>query len=370
MLAKPQGFPRKLGGCAGLDPRLRSAVSAGVGDGERGLRRGLRAPGVGVRPKWVLEYSPSNKRIRYFVSITYVRTGLWTAHKFCGGGNISSKRARIFTPDPNILSLWSYSIQQDESSRIWAHSTANALSNFPGQNIPSLVRCTLGRNSGRAEYWALPWQLFDPYQLKYDKGGRIWFANTLVNSGGIHQFGVFDPAKNEATGFSIDGIGTVGASDIAVDTPNTTVWLTHRFPDAVYRYDWNTKEAIAYEDPGLYRPGLNDLGAKRVPVFVSGDGHVNTLVPDRKTSVIKISTTKYKLRHRVTELTSHELGVTEFKDKVPMNTNNEPEIYTGPFIRWSAPAITGGPTLVDIKNIGNKVYFIATGDAQLGMMQI
>ena len=86
MLAKPQGFPRKLGGCAGLDPRLRSAVSAGVGDGERGLRRGLRAPGVGVRPKWVLEYSPSNKRIRYFVSITDVRTGLWTAHKFCGGG--------------------------------------------------------------------------------------------------------------------------------------------------------------------------------------------------------------------------------------------------------------------------------------------
>ncbi len=97
MLAKPQGFPRKLGGCAGLDPRLRSAVSAGVGDGERGLRRGLRAPGVGVRPKWVLEYSPSNKRIRYFVSITYVRTGLWTAHKFCGGG-------KIFY----IYTLWSY----------------------------------------------------------------------------------------------------------------------------------------------------------------------------------------------------------------------------------------------------------------------
>ena len=94
MLAKPQGFPRKLGGCAGLDPRLRSAVSAGVGDGERGLRRGLRAPGVGVRPKWVLEYSPSNKRIRYFVSITYVRTGLWTAHKFCGGGKILPQRRR------------------------------------------------------------------------------------------------------------------------------------------------------------------------------------------------------------------------------------------------------------------------------------
>ena len=62
MLAKPQGFPRKLGGCAGLDPRLRSAVSAGVGDGERGLRRGLRAPGVGVRPKWVLEYPPSKQK--------------------------------------------------------------------------------------------------------------------------------------------------------------------------------------------------------------------------------------------------------------------------------------------------------------------
>ena len=99
MLAKPQGFPRKLGGCAGLDPRLRSAVSAGVGDGERGLRRGLRAPGVGVRPKWVLEYSPSNKRIRYFVSITYVRTGLWTAHKFCGGGlrflEVSRRRCAV-----------------------------------------------------------------------------------------------------------------------------------------------------------------------------------------------------------------------------------------------------------------------------------
>ncbi len=95
MLAKPQGFPRKLGGCAGLDPRLRSAVSAGVGDGERGLRRGLRAPGVGVRPKWVLEYSPSNKRIRYFVSITYVRTGLWTAHKFCGGGKFYLSPLRL-----------------------------------------------------------------------------------------------------------------------------------------------------------------------------------------------------------------------------------------------------------------------------------
>ena len=47
MLAKPQGFPRKLGGCAGLDPRLRSAVSAGVGDGERGPPAG--APGTGCR---------------------------------------------------------------------------------------------------------------------------------------------------------------------------------------------------------------------------------------------------------------------------------------------------------------------------------
>ena len=105
MLAKPQGFPRKLGGCAGLDPRLRSAVSAGVGDGERGLRRGLRAPGVGVRPKWVLEYSPSNKRIRYFVSITYVRTGLWTAHKFCGGGEERNRRVlhvRVGDGDPGV----------------------------------------------------------------------------------------------------------------------------------------------------------------------------------------------------------------------------------------------------------------------------
>ena len=29
MLAKPQGFPRKLGGCAGLDPRF--AALRGVG---------------------------------------------------------------------------------------------------------------------------------------------------------------------------------------------------------------------------------------------------------------------------------------------------------------------------------------------------
>ena len=115
MLAKPQGFPRKLGGCAGLDPRLRSAVSAGVGDGERGLRRGLRAPGVGVRPKWVLEYSPSNKRIRYFVSITYVRTGLWTAHKFCGGG-------RSFrSPDSNRSFASRFSSRvSDESIRVAA----------------------------------------------------------------------------------------------------------------------------------------------------------------------------------------------------------------------------------------------------------
>ena len=107
VLAKPQGFPRKLGGCAGLDPRLRSAVSAGVGDGERGLRRGLRAPGVGVRPKWVLEYSPSNKRIRYFVSITYVRTGLWTAHKFCGGGKQIVKRGPFLSDrTPCVSSHW------------------------------------------------------------------------------------------------------------------------------------------------------------------------------------------------------------------------------------------------------------------------
>ena len=112
MLAKPQGFPRKLGGCAGLDPRLRSAVSAGVGDGERGLRRGLRAPGVGVRPKWVLEYSPSNKRIRYFVSITYVRTGLWTAHKFCGGGEVFYL-AELFNSEYPVTDLVAWIIPKD-----------------------------------------------------------------------------------------------------------------------------------------------------------------------------------------------------------------------------------------------------------------
>ena len=92
MLAKRQGFPRKLGGCAGLDPRLRSAVSAGVGDGERGLRRGLRAPGVGVRRMWALEYSPSNKTIRYFFSITWLQAGLRTTHRFCGGDKLSNDK--------------------------------------------------------------------------------------------------------------------------------------------------------------------------------------------------------------------------------------------------------------------------------------
>ena len=114
MLAKPQGFPRKLGGCAGLDPRLRSAVSAGVGDGERGLRRGLRAPGVGVRPKWVLEYSPSNKRIRYFVSITYVRTGLWTAHKF---SQLSVTRCNKINLIPYILNINECWTASDSRSR-------------------------------------------------------------------------------------------------------------------------------------------------------------------------------------------------------------------------------------------------------------
>ena len=116
MLAKPQGFPRKLGGCAGLDPRLRSAVSAGVGDGERGLRRGLRAPGVGVRPKWVLEYSPSNKRIRYFVSITYVRTGLWTAHKFCGGGKLGSS-AKSVGRNGQMSGLWKVATLRESGKR-------------------------------------------------------------------------------------------------------------------------------------------------------------------------------------------------------------------------------------------------------------
>ena len=106
MLAKRQGFPRKLGGCAGLDPRLRSAVSAGVGDGERGLRRGLRAPGVGVRRMWALEYSPSNKTIKYLFSITWVQAGLRTTHRFCGGD--ISFHSSTFLPRINstLCSLW------------------------------------------------------------------------------------------------------------------------------------------------------------------------------------------------------------------------------------------------------------------------
>ena len=44
MLAKPQGFPRKLGGCAGLDPRLAPrcrlvwAMGNGASDGGSGHR--------------------------------------------------------------------------------------------------------------------------------------------------------------------------------------------------------------------------------------------------------------------------------------------------------------------------------------------
>jgi len=287
-----------------------------------------------------------------------------------GGGLVRfalrSRRAQLYEPDPNVISRWSYSIQQDEAGRLWTFGTTRIDSN----DMPSLIRSKLGRNSGTAEYWVLPPELAYPYRLRYDKGGRIWFSVKLQGTPGLHQFGVLDPATGKATGFTIDGIGTAGISDLEVDTRHTTVWLTHRQPDSVYRYDWNSLEAIAYEDPALSWPGLTDLSGKRVPLFVSGDGHVNTLDPDRKTGIKMVSASHYTLQPRVTELAAQDLTVTETQDPVAVTTVSEPEIYAGPFMRWPVPAITGGPTLVDIKRVGNKAYFTEMGDARLGMIPV
>ena len=145
MLAKPQGFPRKLGGCAGLDPRLRSAVSAGVGDGERGLRRGLRAPGVGVRPKWVLEYSPSNKRIRYFVSITMVAAP--------AASRATSKDWRLM-----IVSASSIPAPLSLASRIWSINSAEwqrvMSSSDAGAGLTCCNRDQRDRSASRAPWMA------------------------------------------------------------------------------------------------------------------------------------------------------------------------------------------------------------------------
>jgi len=287
--------------------------------------------------------------------------------------NLRRKKAKIFTPNPNVLSLWSYSIQQDENRRIWSGSTARLSPLNPNarpQDNPTLARSTLQRNGGITEYWVLPRELSYPYQLKYDKLGRIWFSLNLVSGSGNHQFGVFDPSSNEAVGFTIEGIGTAGISDIAIDSANTVVWLTHRDPNAVYRFDWNTTEAIAYENPGVNGPDLNDLSAKRVPVFLSQDGHVNTIDPDRKTGARNVGISKYELIPQLTEISSHDLGITASTYSVSNSARNEPETYAGPFIRWPVPAITGGPTPSDIKSVGNKVYFTESGDALLCMLRI
>ena len=45
-----------------LDSLASSAAAPALTlDGERGLRRGLRAPGVGVRPKWVWNFAVEQK---------------------------------------------------------------------------------------------------------------------------------------------------------------------------------------------------------------------------------------------------------------------------------------------------------------------
>lgn len=282
--------------------------------------------------------------------------------------NTRRGNAVIFTPDPAVLSLWSYSIQQDENRRIWSSSTARLSPlnpNAPPQANPTLARSTLRRSGGVTEYWVLPRELSYPYQLQYDKRGRIWFSANLIDGGGIHQFGVFDPSTNEATGFTIKGIGTSGISDIAVDTENTTVWLTHQRPDAVYRFDWNSTEAIKYENPTVTGIGLNDLSTKQIPVFLSLDGRVNTIDADRKTGSTPVTFAKYTLVRQITELSSHALGVTMSTYPVSNSVRNELETYAGPFIRWPVPVVAGAPVPTDIKTIGDNVYFSVSSDALL-----
>jgi len=282
--------------------------------------------------------------------------------------NLRSKKAIIFTPNPGVLNLWSYSIQQDENRRIWSSATAKLSPFDPNarpQNNPALARSTLHGNSRKAEYWVLPRELSYPNQLKYDKLGRIWFSMDLVSGSGSHQFGVFDPATNYAIGYTIEGIGTSGIADIAVDTTNTTVWLTHRYPSAVYRFDWNTSEVIVYENPSVNEPDKNDLNAENIPVFLSNDGHVNTIDADRKTDKRSVSNSKYKLIPQQIELSKHDLGVTESSYTVPKTLQIEPETYAGPFIRWPVPPVTGNPLPIDIKTVGDKVFFTEAGDALL-----
>ena len=275
------------------------------------------------------------------------------------------------------MSMWSYSIQQDENRRIWSNSTAWLTPFNPRarpQANPTLVRSTLQRNGGKAEYWVLPPELSYPYQLKYDKRGRIWFSLNLIAGNGTHQFAVFDPSTKVATGFTIKGIGTAGISDIAVDSTNTVVWLTHRNPNAVYRFDWNSTDVIVYENPSVYRPDLNDLSANHVPVFLSDDGQVNTIDPDRKTGAREVNISRYELIPQITELSSHDLGVTASTYSVLNTVHTEPETYAGPFIRWPVPTITGGPAPQpaphDIKVVRNNVYFSEGGDSLICKMRI
>ena len=148
------------------------------------------------------------------------------------------------------------------------------------------------------------------------------------------------------------------------------VWLTHRHPDAVYRFDWNSTSAIVYENPSVNGLGLNDLSAKDVPVFLSRDGRVNTIDPDRKTGIRDVSISRYTLIPQSTELSSHDLGVTESTYAVSESVQTEPETYAGPFIRWPVPTITGGPTPSDIKNVGNNVYFSEAGDTLLRRLRL
>lgn len=277
-------------------------------------------------------------------------------------------RATIFTPNPNHLSLWSYSIQQDEKKRIWSSSTArnNPLrKNAPPQDNPTIARSELNKNSGTVDYWVLPSDLSYPHQLRYDKFSRLWFSLNLVNGSGKHQFAVFEPSSNKMTGFSIDGIGTAGISDIAIDEANETVWLTHRGPDEVYRFDWNTNEVDVYENHSVNGPDLNDLMAKPVPVFISRDGYVNTIDANHPTGKRKVFRKSYNVIPQRTELSSHPLNVAQTKSSVPVSTHVEPETYAGPFIRWPSPVITGTPTNQDIKTYGSYVYFIESGDTLL-----
>lgn len=287
--------------------------------------------------------------------------------------DIGRAAASIFTPNPNFLSLWSYSIQQDEKRRIWSAATARSnplMQVSPPADYPTLARSELSKHGGVTDYWVLPAELAYPHQLKYDKKGRLWFSLDLVSGWGKHQFAVFDPVKNQVTGYTINEIGAAGIADIAVDNQNESIWLTHRHPSEVYRFNWNSNEVDVYENPSVSAPNRNDLLPNTAPVFLSRDGHINTLDIARVTARRKVISSRYNVIKQRTELRASALGVSETKSSVPRSKVSEPTTYAGPFMRWPTPALVGLPAGYDIKTQGSYVYFSESGDSLLCRFRI